>query len=77
MAAQALVRRSYREPVDTFATNVMGTVNVLEAARTLAGLKACLIVTSDKVYENAGDGHAFELQDVFLEREVGRCLTCG
>lgn len=59
MAAQALVRRSYREPVDTFATNVMGTVNVLEAARDLPGLKACLVVTSDKVYENDGSGHAF------------------
>ncbi len=59
MAAQALVRRSYREPVDTFATNVMGTVNVLEAARSARDLEACLVVTSDKVYENDGQGTAF------------------
>jgi CDP-glucose 4,6-dehydratase len=59
MAAQALVRRSYREPVDTFASNVMGTVNVLEAARTAHNLEACLVVTSDKVYENDGQGTAF------------------
>ncbi|MCE9520820.1 MAG: CDP-glucose 4,6-dehydratase [Alphaproteobacteria bacterium] len=60
MAAQALVRRSYREPADTFATNVMGTVNILEAARSVAGLKACLVITSDKVYENDGAGRAFQ-----------------
>ena len=59
MAAQALVRRSYREPADTFATNVMGTINVLDAARELTNLKACLVVTSDKVYDNDGTGHAF------------------
>lgn len=60
MAAQALVRRSYREPADTFATNVMGTVNVLDAARASNGLDACLIITSDKVYENDGAGTAFK-----------------
>jgi CDP-glucose 4,6-dehydratase len=59
MAAQALVRRSYREPADTFASNVMGTVNVLDAARATNGLDACLVVTSDKVYENDGTGTAF------------------
>jgi CDP-glucose 4,6-dehydratase len=59
MAAQALVRRSYREPADTFATNVMGTVNLLEAARDAGKLQACLVVTSDKVYENDGAGVAF------------------
>ncbi|MDH5750450.1 MAG: CDP-glucose 4,6-dehydratase, partial [Rhodospirillales bacterium] len=52
MAAQSLVRRSYEEPQETFATNVMGTVNLLEAARNLDGLKAVVIVTSDKCYEN-------------------------
>lgn len=59
MAAQALVRRSYREPIETFATNVMGTANVLEAARSQRDLEACLVVTSDKVYDNDGRGHAF------------------
>ena len=52
LAAQALVRRSYAEPVSTFATNVMGTVNVLEAVRTSDTVKACVVVTSDKCYEN-------------------------
>lgn len=54
MAAQALVRLSYDEPVETYATNVMGTVNLLEAARTVAGVKAIVVVTSDKCYENTG-----------------------
>jgi CDP-glucose 4,6-dehydratase len=54
MAAQALVRESYRDPVGTFATNVMGTAHVLEACRTLPSLQCCVVVTSDKVYENNG-----------------------
>ncbi len=60
MAAQALVHEGSRQPVDTFATNVMGTVNVLEAARRRAHLRAILIVTSDKCYNSdagAGRGH--------------------
>jgi CDP-glucose 4,6-dehydratase len=52
MAAQALVRRSYAAPVDTFSTNVMGTVNVLEAARMNRCVKSVVVVTSDKCYEN-------------------------
>ncbi len=52
MAAQALVRPSYSEPVETFATNVMGTVHVLEAARRQPSVQAILIVTTDKCYEN-------------------------
>ena len=52
MAAQPLVRLSYEEPVLTYATNVMGTVNVLEAARTCENLKAIVSVTTDKCYEN-------------------------
>lgn len=51
LAAQPFVRRSYRLPAETFATNVTGTLNVLEAAR-LAGCKAVLAVTTDKVYKN-------------------------
>jgi len=54
MAAQALVRESYRDPVATFATNVMGTAHLLEACRALPSLQACVVVTSDKVYENRG-----------------------
>ena len=52
MAAQALVRYSYAEPVETYATNVMGTVNLLEAVRSAGGVKAVVNVTSDKCYEN-------------------------
>ena len=52
LAAQPLVRASYREPVGTFATNVMGTAHLLEAARSLAQLRAVVVVTTDKVYEN-------------------------
>ncbi|HXP31146.1 MAG TPA: CDP-glucose 4,6-dehydratase [Stellaceae bacterium] len=51
-AAQALVRASYADPIGTFATNIMGTAHLLEAARSCAGIKAVLIVTSDKCYEN-------------------------
>jgi CDP-glucose 4,6-dehydratase len=52
LAAQALVRRGYREPRETFETNVMGTVNVLEAVRTFGGVGSVLVVTSDKTYAN-------------------------
>ena len=52
LAAQSLVRRSYREPVDTIATNVMGTVHLLEAVRRTPSVRAAVIVTSDKCYEN-------------------------
>lgn len=52
LAAQPLVRRSYREPVTTWATNVMGTVHVLEAARHTPDVRAVIVVTTDKCYEN-------------------------
>jgi CDP-glucose 4,6-dehydratase len=53
MAAQALVRRAFEEPRDTYATNVMGTVNVLDAVRRHpGGVRAVVIVTTDKCYEN-------------------------
>jgi CDP-glucose 4,6-dehydratase len=54
MAAQALVRQSYEQPVETYATNVMGTVHVLEAARQNPAVRAVVVVTSDKCYENRG-----------------------
>lgn len=65
MAAQALVRHSYRDPVDTFSTNVMGTVHVLEAVRQTKSVRVALMVTSDKCYENR-DGqpaHPFREDD--------------
>jgi CDP-glucose 4,6-dehydratase len=52
MAAQPLVRLSYEEPRETFATNVQGTAHVLDACRRVPGLKAIVAVTSDKCYEN-------------------------
>jgi CDP-glucose 4,6-dehydratase len=52
MAAQPLVRYSYANPVETYATNVMGTVHVLESIRNLDSVRAALIVTTDKCYEN-------------------------
>ena len=52
LAAQPLVRLSYEQPVETYATNVMGTVHVLEAARQSGGVKAFVCITTDKCYEN-------------------------
>lgn len=58
MAAQAILRQSYKNPVDTFATNVMGTVNVLEAIRNTKTVKTVLNVTSDKCYEASDLSHS-------------------
>jgi len=52
LAAQSLVRRSYTDPVETFATNVMGTANLLDALRTRPSVRSVVVVTSDKCYEN-------------------------
>jgi CDP-glucose 4,6-dehydratase len=52
LAAQPLVRRSYAEPVETWSTNVMGAVNVLDACRTTTSVKAIVVATSDKCYAN-------------------------
>lgn len=52
LAAQPLVRRSYRDPRETYETNVNGTLNVLEASQNLSNLRARLIITTDKVYKN-------------------------
>lgn len=63
MAAQSLVRRSYEQPVDTFAVNVVGTANLLESVRYVRSVKAVVVVTTDKVYENLEEGRAFEEAD--------------
>ena len=52
LAAQALVRHSYRDPIETYSSNVMGTVNLLEAVRQSGGVRAVVNVTSDKCYQN-------------------------
>jgi CDP-glucose 4,6-dehydratase len=54
LAAQPLVRESYKDPIGTFETNVLGTLNLLEATKNLFNLKATLIITTDKVYKNQG-----------------------
>lgn len=63
LAAQALVRPSYQDPMGTFAANVMGTGHVIDAARNLPELKALIIATTDKVYANDGSGRAFVESD--------------
>ncbi len=59
MAAQAIVRRAARDPVSTVATNVLGTAHLLEALRESPDLKAVLVVTTDKVYDNRNAGGRF------------------
>lgn len=63
MAAQPFVRRSYREPAATFATNVAGTAHVLDLARAMPALKAAIVVTSDKCYENNEWGWGYREND--------------
>jgi CDP-glucose 4,6-dehydratase len=63
MAAQSLVRRSYRDPVGTLESNVTGTMNVLEALRHHAGRCATVIVTTDKVYAENGTLKAYSEDD--------------
>jgi CDP-glucose 4,6-dehydratase len=63
MAAQPLVRLSYKNPVETFETNIMGTINVLEACRQAGTVKAIVNVTSDKCYQNNETGKPFQEDD--------------
>lgn len=63
MAAQPLVRRSYTIPAETYETNAMGTINVLEALRGFSHPCAVVIVTTDKVYQNHESGRAYEETD--------------
>jgi CDP-glucose 4,6-dehydratase len=65
LAAQSLVRESYRDPVGTYQTNIIGTLNVLEAARSCKSIKAFVNVTTDKVYENNQSGKPFRENDPF------------
>jgi CDP-glucose 4,6-dehydratase len=63
LAAQALVRRSYRAPLETFATNVMGTLHLVEALRPATRPTALVVVTTDKVYQNREWPHAYRETD--------------
>ena len=65
LAAQPLVRLSYEKPAETFDTNVMGTVNVLEAARRIGHQISVVCITTDKVYENNEKGRPFRETDPF------------
>lgn len=60
LAAQPLVRQSYRDPLHTWHSNVMGTVNLLEACKQQPSVKAIVVVTTDKVYQNSENGLAFK-----------------
>lgn len=63
LAAQALVRPSYDKPLETFASNVMGTAHVLEAIRQNHNPAVCLVATTDKVYRNLEEGRPFKEDD--------------
>lgn len=63
LAAQAYVRRSYADPVATYAVNVMGTAHVLDAVRRAPATRAVVVVTSDKCYDNRGLGRPFVEDD--------------
>lgn len=63
LAAQSLVRRGYADPVATFATNVTGTDNLMQALAQVKTARAILVTTTDKVYRNPGDGRAFRESD--------------
>jgi CDP-glucose 4,6-dehydratase len=73
LAAQSLVRASYQDPVGTFATNIMGTIHVFEAARRCPSVKAVVNVTSDKCYENQESSHAFREGDRIGGRDPYSC----
>ena len=68
LAAQPLVRASYASPVDTWATNVMGTIHLMEALRDVRDLRALVVVTSDKCYANEGGIH--EASPPFVETDA-------
>lgn len=63
LAAQALVRRAYTDPSETYSTNLLGLTNLLEACRDCPDLAALIVATSDKVYENRDDGRPFTESD--------------
>jgi len=83
VAAQPLVSRSFAEPVETIATNVLGTAHVLEAARQVPGVKAAVCVTTDKVYAdlNAGSGYREDDRlggkDPYAASKVGAEMVAG
>jgi len=65
LAAQTLVRRSYRDPIDTFESNILGTINVLDALRRYDGPCVATLITTDKVYAESGTGQPYVESDKF------------
>ena len=63
LAAQAFVRKSFVDPIDTFTTNVIGTANVLDAALKSKSIRGVTVVTTDKVYENVGLHYSYKEED--------------
>ncbi len=63
LAAQAIVKDCFEDPHRAYSTNVMGTVNLFEAIRACESVKSVLVVTTDKVYENKGDGAVYKVGD--------------
>ena len=78
LAAQPLVRQAHAAPVDTFSTNVMGTVHVLQSMRSCENLRGAVIFTTDKVYRNAETGTGFLEDDRLGGREpYGASKACA
>ena len=63
MAAQPLVRKSYKEPINTFKINAMGTANLLESIRSCDSVRTAIMITTDKVYKNNEDGRFYSEED--------------
>ena len=63
LAAQSLVRKSYELPLETFTTNVIGTANLLDSIRDIPSVKSCIVMTSDKAYENKEWDYAYREND--------------
>lgn len=63
LAAEALVLKSYDNPLETFSTNVMGTANLLQAAKESDAVRAAVIITTDKVYDNKESNYAYREED--------------
>ncbi len=78
LAAQPLVRQAHSDPVTTYATNVMGTVNLLEAMRSCRSVRAAIVITSDKVYDNCERPAGYLEDDVLGGREpYGSSKACA
>ena len=76
LAAQPIVRDSYKDPVYTYETNVMGTVNVMECVRLTDSVRSFLNVTTDKVYENREWEYGLSLIHIYSVHSVYRAVYC-